>query len=763
MNKLAGIYICVAVATCWLGRAAVAQLQTEMEPLIKSTCIHCHDADSDTNLNFESLGDDLNSSSDFRRWERVFDRIKSGEMPPASESPPDPALKSKSLRLLKERLRDASLAKQNRTGRVPARRLTKKELAYTLQDLLLIDSDVTSDVPDESESGSFDTVGATQRISAVHMESYLQAADQAIDLAIQLGPNPYRVTKNDFRFLDEWHEKPLNDGGNITRWLKSGDGIALFRDTDYLTRFQFRVQVPGVHRISTRIAAYQSKTPIIAKLIIKDETGGARLAKSLDLTPGQTVDLVVETFLKPGDTPYITFDNEGIEPYTALFASGGSKNYKGRGLAIMEQKIEGPLFKSWPPPSTRQLFTDSLTENSKGNGSFEVRPTENKLRTVEAILQKFARRALRRPIADEELQAFVRTAKPGLEKGQGLAEVIRNPLRTMLSSPQFLLFGGEPGELDDYAMASRLSYFLWKSLPDETLLDLAEKQELTRPDILSQQVDRMLADEKAKRFVKDFVGQWLRINKVNATTPDDGLYPEFDELLADAIPRETELFVQELIDKNLSLTHLIDSEFVFVNRRLAQLYRIKNVSGQEFRKVQLDEDSPRGGVLTQAAILKTTANGTTTSPVMRGNFVLTNLMGTPPSPPPPEVGSIEPDTRGKTTIRDILVAHRNIESCKQCHRKIDPPGFALESFDPIGGFRTHYRKSGGERSFGGFTTKLPPRKGPVVDASGVTEDGKEFSGIKQFKNLLLSQKDQLARNFISQIVIYSTGGEIEFY
>jgi hypothetical protein len=166
--------------------------------------------------------------------------------------------------------------------------------------------------------------------------------------------------------------------------------------------------------------------------------------------------------------------------------------------------------------------------------------------------------------------------------------------------------------------------------------------------------------------------------------------------------------------------------------------------------------------LTQAAILKTTANGTTTSPVTRGNFVLTNFLGTPPSPPPPDIGSVEPDTRGKTTIREILAAHRDMESCNTCHRKIDPPGFALESFDPIGGYRRFHRASGGERTFGGFTTKLPPKRGPKVDASGVTDDGKEFTGIEEFKQHLLEKKEQVARNFVSQLVVYSTGGEIQF-
>lgn len=752
------------VAVFGFSSVARAQFPVDVEPLIQSACVHCHDADTETGLDFSSLEHDLDNFETFRAWEKVFDRVQAGEMPPESEDRPEPELRDAALAALEQALVSASQARQKQVGRVPARRLTKLELGNTLRDLLLIESDVTSGIPDEVESGSFDTVGSNQRISAVHMESYLRAADEALRLAIQLGENPYRSGENDYSFLDEWHDKPLNLGGSVTRRLESDDGIALFRDIDYLTQFQFRVSTPGVHRLSTKVAAYQSKTPVTAKLIVKDQAGGARLEKSVDLEPGEPITIVVETYLKPGDTPYITFDMEGKEPFNEIIAAGGSKNYGGRGMAIMSQKVEGPLFDTWPPPSTRQLLSGLGAEGLEIRDIrlAAINSTKPKLESVAKIVRELAPRVFRRSVTEGELKKYVDLAQPAIEEGRDFIDVMQIPLRSMLSSPQFLLFGGQPGELDDFALASRLSYFLWKSMPDEELLTLAQGGKLRESSVLAEQVERMLRDEKSHRFVQDFLGQWLRLYKVNATTPDDGLYPEYDELLGNAIPKEPELFFTELIDQNLSLTNLIDSDFTFVNRRLAKLYGISSIEGQQFRKVNLAEDSPRGGVLTQAAVLKTTANGTTTSPVTRGNFVLTNFLGTPPSPPPPGVGSIEPDTRGKTTIREILAAHREIESCNQCHREIDPPGFALESFDPIGGFRTYYRASGGEQTFGGFTTKLPPKQGPLVDPSGMTADGHKFSGIKEFKQRLLSQKQQLARNFISQLVVYSTGGEIQF-
>ena len=743
------------------GTAAAQSIQVDVATLVEVSCIHCHDAGTETGLNFEALAFDLSDRETFRRWERVFDRIDAGEMPPASEDRPDPKQLKAALASLKKDLQSASLERQQRVGRVSARRLTKREFGYTIRDLLLIDSDVTLGIPDELESGSFDTVGATQRISAVHMESYLQAAEEALNAAIHLGRNPYARRASDFAFVESFHEKPLNLGGNISRKLKFGKGFALFRDVDYLTAFQFGVSTPGVYRLTARVSAYQSREPVTLKLIVKDPSGGAALVKTHDLEPGSPETIVVDTFLKPGDTPYLTFDMGGVEPFAAIMAAGGSKNYKGRGLAILSQHVEGPLSETWPPASTRQLL-EGLELAATPVGTFEVKTSGNGLEHVRDMIENFAPRAFRRPVYAAEIQSFINLATPAIEQGRDLLDAVRIPLRSMLSSPQFLMFGGQAGELDDYALANRLSYFLWKSMPDEQLFACAKEGRLSDSEVLVGQVERMLDDKKSDRFVRDFLGQWLRLYKVNVTTPDAGLYPEFDELLSNAIPQEPEQFFTELIQENLSLVNLIDSDFIFLNRRLATLYGIPDVKGQHFRRVELAEDSPRGGVLTQAAILKTTANGTTTSPVMRGNFVLTNLLGTPPSPPPPDIGSIEPDTRGKTTIREILSAHRNMETCAKCHREIDPPGFALESFNPIGGFRTHYRVSGGTQTFGGFTTNRPSVQGRSVDPSGVTSEGKPFSGIEEFKQHLIDRKNQVARHFISQLIVYSTGAEIEF-
>ncbi|QDV82165.1 DUF1592 domain-containing protein [Planctomycetes bacterium TBK1r] len=731
--------------------------------LVETSCIACHDSSTETSLDFESVGG-LADPEAFRMWVKVFDRIQGGTMPPESEERPDPAVLKSATGTLEARLRKFSRSGQDTAGRVPARRLTKREYGYTLQDLLDIEGDVTNHLPDEVESGSFDTVGSTQRLSAIHMDGLLRAADDALGLAISLGPNPYHEQTFDLEnnaFLNDFHEKPLELGGNISRRLD--EGVALFRDVDYLIQsgiLGLQVNAPGTYRIKATLEAFQSKQPVTYKIIVKQPSGGATIVRLGDLLPDNPEAIEVNAYLNPGDNFYVTLESD--DSVFIGLATQGAKNYTGSGLAIRSLGVAGPIQQQWPPKSTRELLVGVELVTNEQNGSTIVELSKPRIEHVREIVDEFAERAFRRPVDAAELESFVDLALPGIEEGLSFDEVIRVPLRSVLCSPQFLMHSGQPGQLDPHSLASRLSYFLWKSLPDDELLDAARRGKLTEATELSRQVERMLADDRSQRFVNDFIGQWLRLDRVNATSPDEKLYPEFDEPLGDAIPQETRSFFTTLIRENASLTHLIDADYTFVNRRLAQHYGMQGIEGQHFRKVKLAEGSPRGGVLTQAAILKTTANGTVTSPVTRGNFVLTSLLGTPPSPPPPGVGSIEPDTRGKTTIREILRAHRDNASCNTCHRMIDPPGFALESFDPIGGLRTHYRANGAGEGFFAKVSQATYHNGPRVDSSSVTADGREFSGIKEFKNLLMEQKEQVARNVVSQLIVYSTGGEIEF-
>jgi uncharacterized protein DUF1592/uncharacterized protein DUF1588/uncharacterized protein DUF1585 len=320
--------------------------------------------------------------------------------------------------------------------------------------------------------------------------------------------------------------------------------------------------------------------------------------------------------------------------------------------------------------------------------------------------------------------------------------------------------------LDDHALACRLSYFLWNSLPDEALTKLADSGQLRAPDILRGEVDRLLADAKSQRFIEDFLGQWLRLRQIAATDPDRKLYPEFSSYLQDSMIGETRAYFRELLDKNLGASHLVRSNFVMVNEKLATHYGIPGVSGSAIRREPRPADSPRGGFLAQAAILKITANGTTTSPVPRGAFVMDRLLGQPPDPPPANVAAIEPDVRGTQTIREQLDKHRSNAVCASCHAKMDPPGFAMEAFDVIGGWRTRYRSIGEGDSaprgsidpFIGISFKL----GPAVDASGVLPDERAFQNIADFQSLLAADARPLLKNLAQQFAIYSTGRDVSF-
>jgi hypothetical protein len=303
-------------------------------------------------------------------------------------------------------------------------------------------------------------------------------------------------------------------------------------------------------------------------------------------------------------------------------------------------------------------------------------------------------------------------------------------------------------------------------MPDDTLVTLAAKGDLPEPKQLREQVERLLKDAKSQRFVEDFLGQWLKLRQLAATDPDKKLYPEFSPYLQDSMRAETLAFFRELLDRNLPASHLVKSDFAMINEKLAKHYGIPGVSGPEIRRVVLPPGSPRGGFLTQAAILKITANGTTTSPVPRGAFVMARLLGREPEPPPPNVPAVEPDVRGASTIREQLDKHRNDPTCASCHAKMDPPGFALESFDVIGGFRERYRSIGeGDPAPRG---NIDPRiginfkLGPKVDASGELADGRKFADIAEFQTLLASAPRPLLLNLAQQLTVYSTGRPIAF-
>jgi len=435
------------------------------------------------------------------------------------------------------------------------------------------------------------------------------------------------------------------------------------------------------------------------------------------------------------------------------------------GVAFHWLEVEGPIYEDWPSASYRALFGD-LPFRKKGRWveAVSAMPFEDSKKLV----SDFMRQAYRRPITKGEVNRFYRYAKKLLRNDTSFTESMIATFAAVLASPEFLFQCSKPGTLDEFALAERLAFFLSESMPDHRLRKLAETGQLKDPDILGAEVERLLEKSESYRFVQRFLESWLKLDEINDTDPDRELYPEYagDWWLIDSIVKESNLFFYDLVKNNRPSFNVIDSNYTFLDERLARHYGISGILGPSFRLMPLPEHSPYGGILTQASVLKVTANGTVTSPVLRGVYVMERFLGDPPPPPPPTIPAVEPDIRGTSTMRELLVKHREDPSCASCHRKIDPPGFALESFDVMGHWRDNYRSfvQGSERieGVGRSGNEFVHYVAQEIDASGQTVDGNPFADILEFKKLLLHDEETIARNLIEQLLVYATGAPIHF-
>ena len=409
------------------------------------------------------------------------------------------------------------------------------------------------------------------------------------------------------------------------------------------------------------------------------------------------------------------------------------RGYEGPRIRVFEIELEGPYFEDWPTPSYRALFGDK----------------EPTMENARPILERFADAAFRRPADDAKIDVLHELVLSSHQSGKSAFESLKIGFRAILCSPDFIYLQEPEGRLDDYALASRLSYFLWSTQPDQTLRELAKAGALSRPDVLKAQVLRMLDDKRSQAFTEQFTSRWLELYKIGTMPPSDKEFMSYYvDGLEGSMKRETQTFFRYILENNLPISSFLDSDFTFVDGGLARLYGINGVTGPAMQKVSLASFPQRGGLLGQASILTASANGIDTSPIIRGIWILDNILGAPPAPPPPDVEPLEPDIRGSTTIRDQLDKHRELEACYECHRKIDPLGFALENFDPIGGWRDHYPRGNS--------------KGPLIDASGQLPNGDQFSDIKAFKSVLANRQEQFAHCLTEKLLAYSMGRTIEF-
>jgi hypothetical protein len=591
--------------------------------------------------------------------------------------------------------------------------------------------------------------------------------------------------------------------------FRSGSSVGLFRheDESFSPYFiEFVTIYPGRYRVRTSLWSFQwDKGKVLpargteaARLSVVtltgDGRGGGHPSTVLGYFDAPSLEEKVHefvTWMNPHDI--IGFNAASLTHNAHTRGKDRAMGFTGPGIACDYLDIEGPLHDVWPPQSHKRLFGDlSLVEFKPAENS-SVRPPKRRLDRQEMgagknrpdpvkgiwtvhsaqpladadrLLGAFLPRAFRRPVDAEIRKQYVNRVAERLKAGDCFETAMRWAYRAALCSPDFLYHVEPAGKLDDHALACRLSYFFWRSMPDERLSGLADAGKLREVTNLHAEIDRLLKDARSQRFIEDFLGQWLKLRQIAANDPDRKLYPEFSAYLQDSMVAETRAYFREMLDKDLDASHVVRSDFAMLNERLAVHYGIPGVTGSVMRRVQLPAGSPRGAFLTQGAILKITANGTTTSPVPRGAFVMDRLLGKPPEPPPPNVPAIEPDVRGAKTIREQLDKHRSSAMCASCHAKIDPPGFALESFDVIGGARTRYRSIGaGDPAPRGLIDPLIGisfKLGPEVDASGSLPDGRTFRGITEFQDLLVADRSRLLNNLARQFAVYGTGRAISF-
>lgn len=767
---------------------AMAQQPGELQSLVQSHCVDCHRGEaSEANLDLTRLEWNPSEPMNRDRWIRVIDRVRRGEMPPNDTIPSEEV--DRFVEWGESTIIREIRSTYHREGRTLLRRLNRREFENSLHNLLGIDTPLQHLLPVDSKSSGFDTVSDGLRMSAMQIEKYLEAIDVGLDATFRLTENPKRIDSR-FHLRDEKEiRENLDKAEGETDSISGSKHKRLFHEREDAIVFissgwspdvlrQFMPEVDGVYRVRISAYAVHSRGEPITLRVYLSDWKTHRLVEYFEMPDDEP--RVVEFTLPVSSREHFRINGHGI----GIDASGKSvwnvdtvKDWEVPGLAVQWVEVTGPLDEDWPPAGLKRLVgADHIRKLEQlgrwtphGHIGYELAAADPEA-VVQEVVESFATRAFRRPLRQGEVDRFVKLANEQLTTGGSLEQALRVGMRSLLISPQFLYLEETPGEITGGALAARLSFFLWSAPPDDELLRIAESGRLADREALRQQVDRLLDSPRSAAFVRSFLGQWLDLNQIDATTPDTALYPEYDEMLRASMIKETEAFFGRLLKEDLSVSNVIDSDFLMLDRRMSLHYGIPLPEessesihfGEQFRQVAKPTDSPRGGIVTQAAILKVTANGTVTSPVVRGSWILRHILGTPPQPPPP-VPAIEPDTRGATTIREQLAKHRDVETCNRCHSKIDPPGFALEAFDVIGGYRQRYRSVGkGDPA----QTKLfgrdiwEYRLGLPVDCSGETADGKPFQDIRQFKKLLLEDEKQITTNLAVNLIAYGTGAGV---
>lgn len=746
LQTLVGILLVACpVSNKWVAgsepRRASAASALEIGAMIDEYCADCHNqSENKAGLDFAKL-DYGTPAADTATWERVVRQLRHRQMPPQGQPRPDESTYDAIAAYLETEL-DRAFAAQPNPGRTETfRRLTRTEYKNAIRDLLALDVDVSSLLPSDESSHGFDNITVSE-LSPTLLERYLAAARQISRLSVgDLKTAVSSLTHTlplDLTQEDHMEGLPLGTRGGATiahNFPLDGEYLIQLR----LTRDR-NEEVEGLnapHELELLLDGVALKRFTVTPTQGRgdDDQVDRHLELRIPIKAGPHK--VAATFIKKSSA---LIESER-QPYLARFNRDRHPRIQ---PALYCVTIVGPFDSANPndTPSRRKIFTCRPLE-----------PSDESLCATE-IISKLMREAYRRPITESDLRTPLKfyeetKAQVGFEAGIEIA------LRSILVSPHFL-FRIERDPLDRPArsayklsnieLASRLSFFLWSSIPDEELLDLAERGLLSRLSVLEQQVKRMLADPKSAALTSNFAAQWLHLRNMDTAAPDPRIYSDFDDNLRQSLRRETELFFASIVREDRSVLDLIGADYTFLNERLAKHYGIPHIYGSQFRRVDLDHHGVRGGLLSHGSILTVTSYANRTSPVLRGKWVLTNILGMPPAPPPPAVPQLrEKDASGKLdSLRARIAEHRDNEACASCHNAMDPLGFALENFDAIGRWRL-------------LDEGLP------IDASGVLPDGSHFSSAAELRACMLKRPELFVNTLVEKLVTYSLGRGVEYF
>ncbi len=791
-----------------------------LNSFLTSNCVACHNTKfKQGNLDLSTLSFDLANPVDFAKWEKVHDRVRDGEMPPVKNPKLTPAATDAFLAQLAKPLIQSSRARAAAEGRTLRRRLNRHEYENTLRDLLSAPwLQVKDMLPEDGIAYRYNKASEALHVSHVQMNRMLAASEYALREVLprsESRPQPQIVRhytretpgffrlvnfprapeRNTFPVLGEKADlgalkktSPMTVGAAHPE-LRELEGLGVVASSYEPIELRFsKFTAPAAGRYKLRFKTHTmwvgpekgerwwrpnpediSRGRTTEPVVIYSEKRPHQMRRlgSFDAQPDAAI-VEIDTYLLPG---------ESIRPDAARLFRSRPQNWRNPlatkegapGVVFRWMEVEGPIVDEWPNRGQKLLFGDLPYTLSK-SGIPEFQPQDPQADSAR-LLRRFLNRAYRRPVSEADVTRFTALAAKAMSSGYSFTDAMISTYSAILCSPAFVTLEESPGPLDSPAIAARLSYFLRNSEPDDRLRQLAASNQLRNPALLRRETDRLLNAPDAQRFVSSFLDYWLDLRKLDLTSPDERLYNDYylDEHLVESSGDETRAFFSDLLARNLPARNVVHSDFVMVNERLAALYGIPGVQGAALRRVPLPPGNPRGGLMTQASVLKITANGTTTSPVLRGVWIAERILGLHIPPPPAAVPAVEPDTRGAATIRELLAKHRSDSTCNSCHAKIDPAGFALESFDVAGGFREKYRalpeyvpqewtttpdwsKGIGHNGLAfQFEHKLP------VDPSGTLPDGRGFRDIRELKQLFLKDERQIARNLASQLIAYATG------